>query len=118
MRYRWIILAAGTAAQASASAFFQGLPSVAPALRDEYDLTLAQTGTALASVNLGMTLTLLAWGVLADRIGEHRVIPLGLVGTAAAAAIAPLAGGYAALLACCSSAGCSARASTPRAAAR
>ncbi len=100
MRYRWIILAVGTAAQASTSAFFQGLPSVAPTLRSDYNLSLPETGVALAAVNAGMVLTLLAWGVLADRIGEHRVIPLGLVGTAAAAALASATGEFAPLLAC------------------
>lgn len=100
MRYRWVILAVGTAAQASTSAFFQGLPSVAPALRADYGLGLSETGVALASLNAGMVLTLLAWGVLADRIGEHRVIPLGLVGTAAAAALASATGEFAPLLAC------------------
>src|SRR3712207_8329575 len=47
-----------------------------------------------------MTLTMLGWGVLADRIGEHRVIPLGLTGTAAAAAAASLTSGFGDLLAC------------------
>jgi sugar phosphate permease len=47
-----------------------------------------------------MMLTLLGWGVLADRIGEHRVIPLGLVGTALAVLVASGAAGYATLLPC------------------
>ena len=88
MRYRWVILAVGTAAQASSSAFFQGLPAVAPTLRSDYSLTLSETGVALSAINAGMVLTLLAWGVLADRIGEHRVIPLGLAWSAAAAVLA------------------------------
>ena len=37
MRYRWAVLAAGTAAQASFSAVLIGLPVLAPALRDEFD---------------------------------------------------------------------------------
>jgi sugar phosphate permease len=105
LHYRWVILAVGTAAQASTSAFFQGLPSVAPALRDEYGLSLAQTGIALSAVNAGMVLTLLAWGVLADRIGEHRVIPIGLAGTGLFAAAATATGGLAALVACLFAAG-------------
>jgi sugar phosphate permease len=100
VRYRWVILAVGTAAQASTSAFFQGLPAVAPTLRGDYGLSLAETGVALSSVNAGMVLTLLAWGVLADRIGEHRVIPLGLVGSAVAAALASATGEFGPLLAC------------------
>ena len=100
MSYRWVILAVGTAAQASTSAFFQGLPAVAPTLRGDYGLSLPQTGVALSSVNAGMVLTLLAWGVLADRIGEHRVIPMGLAGSAVAAALASTTGEFGPLLAC------------------
>ena len=105
MRYRWVILAVGTAAQASTSAFFQGLPAVAPTLRSDYSLSLSETGVALSAINAGMVLTLLAWGALADRIGEHRVIPLGLAGTAAAAALASATGAFGPLLACLFAAG-------------
>jgi MFS family permease len=78
MRYRWAVLAAGTAAQASLSALFVGLPVLAPALRDEFDLTLSQVGLALASLWVGPILTLLGWGLLADRLGERAVLGTGL----------------------------------------
>ena len=78
MRYRWAVLAAGTAAQASLSALFVGLPVLAPALRDEFDLTLSQVGLALASLWVGPILTLLGWGLLADRLGERVVLGTGL----------------------------------------
>lgn len=88
MRYRWAVLAAGTAAQASLSAVFIGLPVLAPALRDEFDLTLSQVGLALASLWVGPILTLLGWGLLADRFGERLVLAAGLAvcGVLAAAA--------------------------------
>lgn len=78
MRYRWAVLAAGTAAQASLSALFVGLPVLAPALRDEFDLSLSEVGIALASLWVGPILTLLPWGLLADRLGERIVLSVGL----------------------------------------
>jgi sugar phosphate permease len=73
-----VILAAGTLAQASFTTVSVGLPALAPALRDEYELTLTETGVVLAAVGIGMLLTLLAWGYVADRFGERAVIAFGL----------------------------------------
>ena len=79
MRYRWAVLAAGTAAQAGFSAVLIGLPVLAPALREEFGLTLSQVGIALSSIWIGPIVTLLAWGLLADRVGERFVLASGLV---------------------------------------
>src|SRR5581483_9822293 len=78
-RYRWVILAAGTLAQASFSALSVGLPALAPALRSHYRLSLGETGVVLGAVGIGMLFTLLPWGFLADRINEQLVIAVGLV---------------------------------------
>jgi sugar phosphate permease len=78
-RYRWVILAAGTTAQTSFSALTIGLAAIAPQLRAEYHLTLGQVGVVLGAAALGMILTLLPWGLLADRIGERAVIAMGLI---------------------------------------
>jgi sugar phosphate permease len=51
---------------------------LAPALRDRYDLSLGQVGLALSSFWIGPILTLLPWGLLADRIGERIVLATGL----------------------------------------
>jgi len=75
-------------AQASISALQLGLPAVAPQLRDEFGLSLAATGALLAASTLGIIATLLAWGALADRIGERAVIGIGLGGAALALAAA------------------------------
>jgi sugar phosphate permease len=94
-RYRWTILAVGVGAQTAFSALRQGLPSLGPALQSHFHLGLTQIGLVLASVNVGIVLTLLAWGVLADRRGERPVLALGLGGCAAAlvgAAAAPTYG--------------------------
>ena len=78
MRYRWAVLAAGTAAQAGFSAVLIGLPVLAPALREEFGLTLSEVGIALSSIWIGPIVTLLAWGLLADRVGERFVLASGL----------------------------------------
>lgn len=76
--YRWVVLGAGVVAQASSAAVLQGLPGLAPQLRDEYDLGLPGLGVLLASVTFGLVATLLLWGAAADRFGERRVMGLGL----------------------------------------
>ena len=88
--YRWAILAVGVLAQGSFSAVFFGIPILAPVVRDEYGLTLGQVGVTLASVEVGMLLTILLWGVLADRVGERVVMTTGLAfaaGSVGAAAV-------------------------------
>ena len=82
-RYRWVVLAAGTLAQASFSASSVGLPALSPTLKSEYGLSLTQTGVVLAAVGIGMLFTLLPWGLVADRVDERWVIATGLTGAAA-----------------------------------
>jgi sugar phosphate permease len=76
------------AAQASISAVQLGLPAVAPQIRDAYGLSIAATGALLAASTVGIIATLLAWGALADRLGECAVIAAGLTGAAVALALA------------------------------
>jgi sugar phosphate permease len=64
-----------------------GLPVLAPALRDEHSLSLVQVGVVLDSLWIGTLLTLLLWGLLADRVGERLVLGAGL-GLCGAALIA------------------------------
>jgi sugar phosphate permease len=96
--YRWVILAAGTLAQASFSTASVGLPALAPAIRAEYRLSLSETGVVLAAVGIGMLFTLLPWGLLADRFDERLVIAIGLVGAGAAFAAAAHTKGFGALV--------------------
>ena len=94
-RYRWAVLGAGTAAQAAFAAFLVGIPVLAPSLRDAYDLTLGEVGLVLTSIWVGGTVTLLPWGMLADRTGERLVLACGLAAAGAAAvgaAFAPTLG--------------------------
>jgi sugar phosphate permease len=118
MRYRWAVLAAGTAAAASGSAFFIGLPVLAPAIRDEFGLTLSQLGLVLACLWIGTLLTLLGWGLLADRFGERAVLSTGLTACGLLAAAAGWAGSattLAVLLLLASAAGASVNAASGRA---
>ncbi|HKG16496.1 MAG TPA: MFS transporter [Solirubrobacteraceae bacterium] len=97
-RYRWTILAVGVGAQMSVSALRQGLPSLGPTLRSTFHLSLPQLGVILGSVSVGIVLTLIPWGALADWLGERTVLGVGLTGTAVALAAASFASGYAALV--------------------
>jgi sugar phosphate permease len=67
---------------------------LAPALRERYDLSLSEIGVVLAAGWVGTTVTLLPWGLLADRIGERAVLAVGLGGCAAATAGAAYAPGF------------------------
>ena len=78
MRFRWAILAAGTFAQATYAALVFGLAVLAPSLRTRYGLSLTQVGVLLAAPNLGSILTLYAWGLATDRLGERMVVGIGL----------------------------------------
>ena len=98
-RYRWLVLAAGTAAQTSFSAVIIGLPVLAPALRDEHSLSLLQVGVVLDSLWIGTLVTLLPWGLLADRRGERLVLATGLTLCAGALVAAGSAAGFWALIA-------------------
>jgi sugar phosphate permease len=93
------VLAAGTVAQASFSAITVGLAVLAPVLRDEYDLSLSQVGVVLSAAWLGATVTLLPWGLAADRYGERVVLVLGLLGSSACLVGASDAGSFEVLLA-------------------
>jgi sugar phosphate permease len=85
-RYRWAILAAGTGGQAAYLALLVAPAVLAPALRDDLGLTLTQVGVVIAAPWIGPIATLLPWGLLADRVGERRVLAagLGLCGSLAA----------------------------------
>ena len=98
-RYRWTILALGTGAQTAYSAVFLGVPVLAPALQREYDLGLTQVGLAIAAANAGSVVTLLGWGLLADRAGERTVLAAGLAGCGTGLLIAAFAPSFPILVA-------------------
>ena len=91
---------------------------LAPGLRDAYDLSLSGVGVVLASIWVGAALTLLPWGLLADRVGERAVLAAGLGACGVALAAAPQAPSFATLvllLAFAGAAGASVNAASGRA---
>lgn len=92
------MLAAGTAAQASFSALGIGLPVLVPELREEYGLSLGQIGVLLSAEWVGALVTLLPWGLAADRYGERVVLVVGLLGCSACLAGAAYAPSFEMLL--------------------
>jgi MFS family permease len=116
-RRRWVLLAAGTAVQTSQSAAVAGLAVLAPLLRDRYHLSLTEVGVLLGGAGAGALLTLLPWGLAADRIGERATATVGLTGAAASmagAAYAPEFVSLVVLLAATSAFGASANTATGR----
>lgn len=71
-----------------------GLGVLAPDIRERYELSLTQIGFVLGATSIGSVLTLLAWGVVADRIGERLVIALGLSTAGVALVAAGLVHGF------------------------
>ena len=97
-RYRWAVLAVGTAAQACALALLFAPSVLAPELRDELGLSLTEIGIVIAAPWVGPIFTLLPWGMLTDRVGERLVLAVGVglcgmltIALAFASTFAPLA---------------------------
>jgi sugar phosphate permease len=91
---------------------------LAPALRSELDLSVSGVGIVLGSVWIGPVLTLLPWGLAADRVGERVVLAVGIALMGAfvsAAAFVSSAPGLVAVLAIASAAGASVNAASGRA---
>ena len=74
--------------------FLTGLPVLAPTLQDELGLSLGEIGVLLAAAWVGSTLTLLPWGLAADRFGERAALSLGLAACSAFLAAAAFAPGF------------------------
>jgi sugar phosphate permease len=81
-RYRFVVLAVGFAAQAAFTAAVFSFAVLSPALADRFDVGLSALAVAIATTSGGMTLTLLGWGLLSDRVGERAVLSTGLGGAA------------------------------------
>lgn len=88
---RHLVLAVGTFGQAATCVFSYGLASLVPRMRTDLHLSLAGTGLLVSTPVFGLLLTLVLWGVAADRFGERRVLIAGLVGSGVPLCLAPLA---------------------------
>lgn len=98
-RYRWVVLAVGAGATAAISAVQGGLPALGPVIQDTFALSLVQVTFVFTAFAVGTVVTLLAWGVLADRVGERMVIGFGLSAAALLMAGVAASDGYPALVA-------------------
>jgi sugar phosphate permease len=94
-----VVLGVGSAATAALAAVQGGLPAIAPAIQDAFDLTLVQVTAVFTAFAIGTVVTLLAWGMASDRRGERAVIALGLGAGSVAMFAAAQADGYVTLLA-------------------
>jgi sugar phosphate permease len=90
----WTMLGLGVGAQASGTIFASTPAFLIPLLHTHRGLSLAQAGALAATPNIGLVLTLVAWGALTDKVGERWVIVSGLAGVTAAAGAATLVHGY------------------------
>ncbi|GAA1127397.1 MFS transporter [Nocardioides aquiterrae] len=93
---RWAMLAASTLAQAATAVMIHGPAFLIPALHAT-GLSLAEAGLVAAAPTVGVMLTLVAWGAVADRRGERFALLTGLAATAAAGLGAALSDGTALL---------------------
>lgn len=84
--HRWKVLAAGVVANAAFSVAFSGIPMTAVLMRTGYQLDNATLGLVLGLMGLGIAVSELPWGLLADRWGDRPVLLGGLVSTALALA--------------------------------
>ncbi|TPW70166.1 MFS transporter [Schumannella sp. 10F1B-5-1] len=74
----WLMLAVGVLAQAAGTVVVATPAFLIPLLHVERGLPLDQAGLLATAPNLGLVLTLIAWGGAADRWGERNVLALGL----------------------------------------
>jgi MFS family permease len=95
---RWSVLLAGTFVLAAQASAYSGLAVLAPEFRDHYELSLSQIGVLLGGSSVGALLTLLPWGLAADRIGERTTATIGMFGAAGALSAAAYATSFELLL--------------------
>ena len=97
--YRWAVLIAATAAQATASFALLGLAALAGFLQRDFKLDAAETGLLITASYAAPLFSLLFVGDLLDRKSERLIIGIGAAILAAAFLIAVTSESYAALLA-------------------
>lgn len=99
LRYRWVVLAAATLAQAAACFFVQGLGAIGGYLQRDLALSTFQVGLLMSAAQLVPLVGLLVAGELLDRLGERAVVGVGTLIVGGALVLGALAPGYGWLLA-------------------
>lgn len=87
---RWSMLGLGVLAQAAGAVFSNAPAFLLPTLQDSHGMALSRAGLLVAAPTVGFLVSLMAWGVVVDRIGERRVLVTGMAITALAGAGAAL----------------------------
>lgn len=95
----WLVLAVSSVAAAASATIVMGAAFLLPALHAD-GLSLAQAGLVVAMPQVGILVTLVAWGWLVDRVGERLVLAVGLALTALATGAAALTTNLVALAVC------------------
>ncbi len=93
----WLMLAAMVLAQAATTVVASTPAFLIPYLSEHEGMGLAAAGMLAGAPNLGLVLSLVAWGIATDRFGERRVLLVGLTATAIAVAGSMLVEGFVAL---------------------
>jgi sugar phosphate permease len=96
--YRWLILAAATLAQASASFALLGVPTLAGFMQQDFGLSATATGLLLTATYAAPLFALLFVGDLLDRKSERLIIGLGAAILFVAMLLAAASSGFASLL--------------------
>lgn len=89
----WRMLALGVLAQAAGTLVVSTPAFLIPLLHLQEGIPLPQVGVLVAAPTVGLVLTLVAWGALADRVGERWVIAGGLALAGVLTALAAVVGG-------------------------
>ncbi|MDH2443725.1 MFS transporter [Amnibacterium sp. CER49] len=92
-RRAWAVLAVGVLAQTATTVLVSAPALLIPVLSIDRHLPLPQAGLLAAAPNLGLVLTLVAWGAAADRFGERVVLVVGLLLSTACALLAAVPAG-------------------------
>ncbi len=93
-RRAWLMLALAAGAQGAVSVFLIAPAYLIVVWHDRSHLSLTTAGALATLPNLGMVVALIAWGALADHVGERIVLVSGLVLTSFVALAASLVHGF------------------------
>ena len=76
---RWLMLSVSMLGHIAGTIFVNGAPFLIPYLHLERGLSLVEAGTIAAAPLTGTMVSLVAWGLVVDRIGERASMTAGLV---------------------------------------
>src|SRR5437870_10258042 len=96
MANRWVALAVVFVTRSSMGVQFQAIASVAPLLVSDLGLSYTQIGWLIGIYMLPGTILALPGGVIGQRLGERRLVLVGLALMVAGSVLTAAAGGFAA----------------------